>query len=58
MTLVDLYNNDSEEQHEQVLSDGTGSSDDKETLKWATLTVTCVDMSTRCIDVKICNIKW
>jgi len=39
MTLVDLYNNDSEGQHEQVLSDGTGSSEDMETLKWAILTV-------------------
>ena len=33
MTLVDLYNKDSEGQHEQILSDGTGSSDDKETMK-------------------------
>jgi len=39
MTLVDLYNNDGEGQHEQVLSDGTGSSEDKETLKWAILIV-------------------
>jgi len=30
MTLVDLYNVGS---HEQVLSDGTGSSEDKETIK-------------------------
>jgi len=35
MTLVDIYNNDNEGPHEQILSDGTDSSEDKETMRLA-----------------------